>query len=167
MHEPRFTQPIQRTIVVVIVAIESGTIAIVYTALATTGASGLTIRLALAALLLPILLIATSRLTIRLRDDRLAWSFRPFWFGSVAYDRVVNVEVVEVDAMRDFNGWGPKYGTRAPFKRAFGAIARSGPAIRIEREDKKRDLVLTCDDADTLAAQLLERALRARGAEAL
>lgn len=105
-------------------------------------------------------LIWWSRIRVRLLPDRLRWSFRPFWVSSVEYAKIGGVTVVEVDPMRDFGGWGVRLG-----KGTFGAIAKKGGAVRIQRVGKKRDLILGSDDAEALANAILDRALAAEVVE--
>lgn len=159
-----FTQRIERTVVMVVLAIEVPSIVMVVAVFLHSSAPLWAALVTAGAMLGVPLLLARSRLVVRLEDERLRWTFFPFWRGSVAYANVVAAEVVEVQAMRDFGGWGPKFGMSKSMKRTAGAIARSGPAVRVQRSGRKRDLVLTCDHADELCAALLERALHAQGA---
>jgi len=65
------------------------------------------------------------------------------------------VELVQVDPMADFGGWGLRLGLvrdGAP-RRAFGVILRAGEGIEALRRDGRR-FVVTVDDAQTGAAVL-------------
>ncbi len=154
--EPRdaaeWRQRIERKLVLIVIALEIGSSIMVLSLLLVYKAQWWAIVLTLALILLGPWVLSLSNLRIWLEDDRLRWRFVPFWGGKVRYADIESVEPVErVDAMNDFMGWGVKIG-----KKGLGVIARSGPAVRIVRTGK-RDLWLTCDDADGLAAALLER----------
>ncbi|GAB4550131.1 MAG: hypothetical protein Tsb0013_11730 [Phycisphaerales bacterium] len=148
-ESPRWSQRIDPMVIKLICAIESASLITVVAVMYATGAPPATTAIAVGLLILPIVVIARSTLRIRLEPLRLRWTFYPFWRGSLAYDDIESVEVERVDAMRDYMGWGPKVS-----RTAFGAIARSGPAVRIGRRSKRRDLVLTCDEAEELADAL-------------
>ena len=98
------------------------------------------------------IIVTSTKLRVRVEADRLRHAFPPFWFGSTRYSAIESVEVVKVDAMRDFMGWGVKV-----VPKATGYVAKSGGGVRITRTGKKRALVITSDDAEALAAAILGR----------
>jgi len=99
----------------------------------------------------------------------LAWRVRVDSFGLVARSvlglpvfrvpvtAVTGVRTVDVQALRDFGGWGLRFGSLG-----WGVILRSGSAIAVDREGRS-PFVITVDDADTGAALLAALAQRARG----
>lgn len=149
-----WVQPIERMVVKIIVAMEVGSAVMVTAMLIAFNAPGWSVVLTLALIVAGPYLLSKCRLRVWLCADRLRYRFAPFWFGSLRYEQVGGVEAIRVDAMNDFMGWGPQTG-----KLGLGMIAQSGPAVRIERLHKKRDLILTTDDAEGMAAALLERIL--------
>lgn len=76
---------------------------------------------------------------------------------SVPLERIAEAEVVRVDALGDFGGWG--YRVRPG---ASGVVLRSGEALRVRR-DGGRAFVVTVDDAETAAALLNGLTARRRG----
>lgn len=148
-NAPRWSQPLERMVLWIVLAIEMSTFVMVGAVLISAKAPSLAILISFIAIAAPLSLLMVARLGIRLETNRLRWSFFPIWRGSVRYDDIEGVSVERVDAMRDFTGWGVRLK-----RHAYGAIARSGPAVRIQRRSKKRDLVLTCDEAEELAEAL-------------
>lgn len=69
---------------------------------------------------------------------------------------IASVEVVQVNPMGDFGGWGWRYNPTF----GQGAVLRSGDALRVTRTNGKK-LTVTVDDAATAAALL--RGLQERG----
>lgn len=98
---------------------------------------------------------------VRLDDTHLRWAFVPFWRGGVALDDIEHIEVVQVCAMRQFGGWGIRGSFGKPAR--LGLIAKSGGAVEITRRSKKTNLVITSDDPDRLADEILRRVLREEG----
>ncbi|MEM1424411.1 MAG: hypothetical protein AAGH64_10460, partial [Planctomycetota bacterium] len=156
------TQRLEHTVLYIVLALEVPSVVMCTAILAVSGVPWWVYLITLTGIVSAPVLLLTARLRVRLDDDRLRWSFVPFWRSSVRYGTIEGVEVVEVQAMRDYLGWGPKLGGHGAMKGTFGLVARSGGAIRIQRSDKKRDLVITCDDPDALAADLLERGIDAQ-----
>ncbi|MFT4087039.1 MAG: hypothetical protein QM658_07750 [Gordonia sp. (in: high G+C Gram-positive bacteria)] len=77
---------------------------------------------------------------------------------------VLRAEVVDVDAFREFGGWGVRVGRGASFSGVVGYVLRSGPGVMIVRRadasrPHRRDVVVI-DDAETAAARI-NRALAA------
>ncbi len=68
------------------------------------------------------------------------------------------VEVVEVNPMGEFGGWGLRWAPGG----GFGVVLRTGPGIRVTRRDR-RVFTVTVDDAGTGAALLAAEAERAAG----
>ena len=158
------TQRLEKTVFYIILALEIPSVVMTFAILIAYNAGAGVMLITMGGILLAPTLLLLARLKVRPDDERLRWSFFPFWRSSVAYDAIEGVEVIEVQAMRDYMGWGPKLASHGSMKGTFGAIARSGGAIRIARTDKKRDLVITCDDPETLAAQILDRAIGTQSA---
>lgn len=75
----------------------------------------------------------------------------------VPLDEVVVAEVVDVDPIREFGGWGLRTGRGG----RTGVVVRKGSALQVERTGG-RVLVVTVDDAATGAALLNTLAARAR-----
>jgi hypothetical protein len=155
-----YAQPIDRTVFLIVLVLEAGSLITCGAIIIGVGASPWLLLVLLACAALPLLLLKAARLRVRLADDHLRWTFWPFWAGRVPYDDIETAKPITLDAMGDFGGWGPKLSW--DFKR-FGAVAASGPAVEIARVSKERTFVLTCPDAETLAAELLERALATQG----
>ncbi len=74
----------------------------------------------------------------------------------VPLQKVTGAAAVDVVALRDFGGWGVRFG-----RTGWGVIARSGSAIEVHRGAESSFLV-TVDDAETGARLLAAMALRAR-----
>ncbi len=150
--------PFERTVLMLVAALETGTIVMVTAVLSVVGVGWFTTLIVASASLAPIALLAAMRLRLRLTDRGLAWRWAPFAWGCVPYEVVESAEAIEVDPMRDFGGWGPKFSFRRP--RSFGLIAKRGGAVRVRRTDGKRDLVVSTHEPERLAAALLERAIQ-------
>lgn len=69
---------------------------------------------------------------------------------------VTGARAIEVNPIRDFGGWGLRFGNLG-----WGIIMRSGPAIAIDRA-KRSPFVVTVDDAETAASLLAALARRAQ-----
>lgn len=152
---PVFTQPMDRRLIIVILALELGSFLMVTTILLVTGSPAWLLALVLALMATPVLLLWKSRLAVRVADDRLRYTFFPFWRGGVDYQDIERVEVVKVNAMGQFGGWGPKFKLGG---KGFGLIARCGSAVRIERTNK-RPVYITIDNADELAIAIMEQVI--------
>lgn len=70
---------------------------------------------------------------------------------------VVRADVVDVDPLRSYGGWGVRVGRDG----SLGVVARRGEAVRVSRSED-RVVVVTVDDAATAAALLNTVAGRAR-----
>lgn len=106
------------------------------------------------------MLIGLSRIALRVDDTHLRWAFVPFWWGQTALEDIDHLDVVEISALKQFGGWGPKWRPGV-----FGLIAKSGGAVEITRKSTKTKLVITSDDPDRLADEILRRVLREEGIE--
>lgn len=149
-----------RMVIAVILCLEVPTLAMMFGFYYAGMFPGWVLLIVVALPLLMVWMVWWSRLRVRVAPERLYWSFRPFWFSALDYDKIGGVTVVEVDPVRDFGGWGVRFG-----KGTLGAIAKKGGAVRIQRVGKKRDLILGSDDAEALANAILDRALAAEVAE--
>jgi hypothetical protein len=152
------TQYMSRMVLVVILCLEVPTLAMMFGFYYAGMFPGWVLLLVVGMPILLVWMVWWSRLRVRVAPDRLRWSFRPFWFSSVDYDKISGVTTMEVDPVRDFGGWGVRLG-----KGTYAAIAKKGGAVRIQRIGKKRDLVLGSDDAEALANAILDRALSVEG----
>lgn len=146
------TQRLDPFVLKIVLAFEIPTLVIVTSLLLVSGAPWPSVPIVLGAMSMAPIIVSMTKLRVRVCEDRLRHDFPPFWFGSTGYDAIESVEVVKVDAMRDFMGWGFKVTAKAS-----GYIAKSGGGVRITRVGKKRALVITSDGADALAAAILER----------
>ena len=149
---PRWSMPMERTVIWIICALEIGSLLTVVAIFIHTKQPAWLYAVVIGSILFAPLLLLTSRLTITLHDDHLRWVFFPFWKGSVPYSAIENAEICSFNAMGDFGGWGPKVA-----KGHYGAIAASGKGVLITRSDKKRKLVLSCKESESLTLELLRR----------
>jgi hypothetical protein len=169
-----------RMVVVFILLIEAASIVMAVALLSHHGSSPWVVVGTVGALLLLPLILAVSRVRVRLKDDRLRWSFFPFWAGSIPYADVAAAGSVDVNPLPDFGGWGVKWSSsKLGFRlldelgideddsaepvplNVFGAVARGGPHLAIIRTGGKRPVVLSVEEPDAMAAELLRRSLRA------
>lgn len=67
----------------------------------------------------------------------------------VPVEDIERASVIEVDPLRDFHGWGLRWGRHG----RTGVVTRGGEALLVARR-RSRDLVVTIDDARTGAALL-------------
>lgn len=112
---------------------------------------------AMALLLFP-LVIAFVRWTVIVdRHGLTARSMLRFPRLRIPLDEVERAEVVTVNALGDFGGWGLRTGLDG----RVGVVLRSGPAIQVHRT-AGRVTVVTVDDAETAVALLNGLAARAR-----
>lgn len=72
---------------------------------------------------------------------------------TLALDRISSVSTVEVNALRDFGGWGYRFAATGRYKGARGFILHSGPAILVTTTDGRNEITVV-DDAATGAALL-------------
>lgn len=115
--------------------------------------------LTLATLALVTLLLAVlGRWSVTITPDGLtARSVLPRPRTLVPIDEVESAEVIDVQPLPDFGGWGYRIDTRG----RVGIVLRKGPAILVHRTGGRR-LVITVDDAATGAALLNTLADRSR-----
>ncbi|MGP1347859.1 MAG: hypothetical protein ACTS3F_14475 [Phycisphaerales bacterium] len=154
----RFEQGMDRKVIAIILALEAGSLTMAIALVLATGSALWVAGAVLAAGVLPVWLLWIARLRVRVDADRVRYSFFPFWRGGLEYSEIASVEVVRVDAMGQFGGWGPKW--KLSGCGGFGLVARGGPAVRIERLSG-RALYITMDDAEGLAAAILARTVEA------
>lgn len=79
----------------------------------------------------------------------------------IPLEQITDARVVQVNALRDFGGYGYRVAVRGPLATAKGWVLRSGPALLMDRRDGSSDLVVV-NDADVAAG--LVNALRQRTA---
>lgn len=115
---------------------------------------------ALTVVLLAVFVAAFSLLLWRVRVDnrgilvRSALGIPRF---VIAPHQIVEAREIAVDPVRQFGGWGIRFGGLG-----WGVIVRRGQAIEVVRSDGKANFVVTVDDAATAAALLTAIARRAR-----
>lgn len=63
---------------------------------------------------------------------------------SITWKEIKNVEIVQVNPLGDFGGWG----YRATWKGNRGYILKGGPAIKIERKASDKTMTLTINQAE-------------------
>lgn len=125
---------------------------------AVTGLWGL---LAVTALLV---LLAVVMWALRVTVDETGVTMRSLlrWPHShIPLEQITDARVVQVNALRDFGGYGYRVALRGPLATAKGWVLRSGPALLMDRRDGSTDLVVV-EDADVAAG--LVNALRQRTA---
>lgn len=152
------TQPMDRAVLKLVLALEIPAVVIVLAVLSQTTSPWWIYLVVAGGLAIGPLLIGLTRLVVRVNENEIRWAFAPFARGKVPLDDIEHIEVVEVKAIPEFGGWGPKW---RPGR--LGMIAKSGGAVEITRRSKKTKLVLTSDDADRLADEILRRLLREEG----
>ena len=99
-----------------------------------------------------VLVLPGSR--VRVDRERLEVSWGPLVRRTIELADVERLEVVHVNAIGDFGGWGPRLSMS--FAR-FGLIARSGPAVEVWSRTRRRSLVLSSGRAEELAAAITAR----------
>lgn len=116
----------------------------------------------------PVLVLLVPAVLYAVVFAMLAWRIRVDASGLVARSvlglpvfrmrptEITGVRSIEVSPMRDFSGWGLRFGTLG-----WGLVMRGGSAIAVDREGRA-PFVVTVDDADTGAALLAAVAQRAR-----
>ncbi|MCC3770171.1 hypothetical protein K6I34_002608 [Streptomyces sp. UNOC14_S4] len=104
----------------------------------------------------PVALLTGARVTVDRRGLIVAPKLLPRPRLTVSLDRIVEARHREVDAMRDFGGWGYRVS-----RGASGIILRSGDAISA-RLTNGTEFAVTVDDAATAAALLNSLADRER-----
>jgi len=110
------------------------------------------VLLALGLLLLVAVLAATNTV-FRVRIDDAGLEVRaPIGWPRIRIprERIRSAEVVQVNPMGEYGGWGWRYGTGGS---GWGVVLRTGEAIRVVRTDG-RPFTVTVDDAETGAALL-------------
>jgi len=150
---PRWVVRFDRSFLLILYALEFTSIIILLAVFLATG-QDLWLMLAVLAFLLimPLVMYRFCRLTLTLNDNHLRWVFFPFWAGRIPYASIESVEPCTYSALGDFGGWGPKM----TFKH-FGLISGGTKGVLIKRLDKKRSVVASCPEPETLALELLRR----------
>lgn len=154
----RETQRMDPALLKLVLALELPAVIIVLAALSQTPSPWWIYLVVAAGLAIGPLIVGVSRIELRLDGSALRWAFVPFWWSQTSLDDIEHLEVVSVQALKDFAGWGPKWKPGA-----FGLIAKSGGAVEITRKSTKTKLVITSDDPDRLADEILRRVLREEG----
>jgi Protein of unknown function (DUF1648) len=136
-------------------AVATAVLVVLAIAFAVTG-DELWLLMAGLAVLFAVLIAATLVFRVRVSDQglRVASSLGiPFW--QIPLDEISAVEVVQVQPMADFGGWGFRFGLDG----RFGVVLRAGAALQVARTHG-RVFTVTVSDAETGAALL--QGLRAR-----
>ncbi|GKZ13979.1 hypothetical protein [Haladaptatus sp. T7] len=113
--------------------------------------------LTLLALVLPLVLIHRAALVTEVRDDGVYLKFFPFHlrFRRIPFGEIEAVEAAEYSAMRDYGGWGIRWGvslTRnglAWDEKGKAYIVDGSEGVRLER-DGGRPLLVGSERADEL-----------------
>ncbi|WP_231184545.1 hypothetical protein [Haladaptatus sp. DYF46] len=113
--------------------------------------------LTLLALVLPLVLIHRAVLVTEVRDDGLYLKFFPFHlrFRRIPFEEITAVESSEYSAMRDYGGWGIRWGlslTRDGLswdEKGTAYIVDGSEGVRITR-DGTRPLLVGSERADEL-----------------
>ena len=83
-----------------------------------------------------------------LDEERLKISIGPWGVVpilSIPTASIRGIEIISVSPLREYGGWGLRYGGSAREGRGWAVIVRAGEAIAIQRADKK-PFVVTVDD---------------------
>lgn len=142
------TRVATRAVVAILTAIAVVSAATVFTITVTEGEAW---PLAVA----PLALVAAASIAVswrvRVGPDGLLVRSLPFGWPRVRVRtaEIASVHALHIEPLSEFGGWGWRW---AP-ARGFGVVARSGPAIEVQRHDGRR-FVVTVDDAETGAALL-------------
>ncbi len=151
--QPRWVVPFDRSFLMILYALEFSTAVILIAVIVSTG-QDIWLMLAIVAfmLIMPWLMYRFCRLTLTLEENHLRWVFFPFWAGRIPYQAIESVQPCTYSALGDFGGWGPKMN----FKQ-FGLISGGTKGVLIKRLDKKRDVVASCPNPESLTLELLRR----------
>ncbi len=104
-----------------------------------TGRSGIQLILVWAIGILGLPLIAiTLRQVTELRNDQLLVELAPFWTREVPLSEIESVEAVTYRPIRDFGGWGIRYGF---FKKQWAYNMKGKEGVLLGLVDKKPLLV--------------------------
>jgi uncharacterized membrane protein len=143
---------IAAVVLILVLAIGGGAIALWFAASPTVFIVYLVVMVTIAVLTIGSL---SWRVTIDARGFRAicAIGFPRF---AIPLDQVESAGVIEVNPVRDFGGWGLRWGG----KRQLGVITRAGEALEV-RDRSGRSRVVTVTDAATAAATLNALAVRA------
>lgn len=87
--------------------------------------------------------------------DTLRIGYWPLFRRTFPYRTLAKVEKVEVDAMRDYRGWGLKGRSRSEKGMLLGGASRHG--IAITTRDGRRYVVTSQEPVDDLAATITAR----------
>lgn len=106
--------------------------------------------------LIPVAIVAMflTMATARVAVDRRGVTVRgplPWPRFHTPLDSIARADVVQVNAIRDFGGFGARLSVMGPHRGSRGLVLRSGEALRLTRGDGGRELVVV-DDAATAAA---------------
>lgn len=108
------------------------------------------------AVLLAIVVVASSRFHVRVDADGLTATSAVGWPRvAVPVADIVSAEVVNVSPMAEFGGWGLRWGPGG----SLGVVLRAGEGIRVQRTNG-RSVTVTVDDAATATALLTALAAR-------
>jgi len=150
---PRWVVRFDRTFLLILYAFEFTTVVILLAVFLHFGQNPWLMVSVLALILAtPLVMHRLCRLTLALDDDHLRWVFFPFWAGRIPYASIETVEPCTYSALGDFGGWGPK----VTFKH-FGLISGGTKGVLIKRFERKRDVVASCSEPESLALELLRR----------
>ncbi len=118
------------------------------------------------ALIIAVVLVVTGTLRVHVEPTRVQWAAGLGWPRIVIpVEQIERAEVLEVNALKDFGGWGYRIGLTARVRGATGFVLRSGPALMVVRtgsaaEPYRRDLVVVAEAAS--AAALINALVRER-----
>lgn len=150
---PHWVVRFDRTFLLILYAFEASTVVIILAVFLSTGQNPWLMLTVLALILaMPLVMQRLCRLTLSLEDDHLRWVYFPFWAGRIPYTSIETVEPCTYSPLGDFGGWGPRFN----FKH-FGLISGGTRGVLITRLDKKRPVVASCPDPESLALELLRR----------
>ncbi len=149
----RWVVPFDRTFLIILYALELSTIVILLAVFMSTGQDPwLMLAVLVFLLIMPLVMYRFCRLTLNLEENHLRWVFFPFWAGRIPYASIESVEPCTYSAIGDFGGWGPKM-----THKHFGLISGGRKGVLIKRLDKKRSVVASCPEPETLTLELLRR----------
>jgi len=155
----RLVVRIDRRLIILVLALEVGTIVMVTALLLATGGPLWALGAVYGTVALSVALIASMRTIVRFGDDALRIAFPPVYWKRIPWSDIADAEPVTAQAMRDAGGWGPKWKGGATW-----VLAQDGPAVRIKRASGKRPIVVSVPDAEAAAIRILERAVGGAGA---
>lgn len=92
---------------------------------------------------------------ITARQDSVTIGFWPIFRRTFRYRDLAGVEVIEVDAMRDYHGWGIKGKSRGEKGMLLGGASDHG--IALSTRDDRRYVLTSPDPVDDLVAVIAAR----------